>query len=423
MEILLVRNGAPKPRYCRLTLTGSHLERSTWAGEGKPRVTFRDLPGQAWEVRLEYLKEVRKKMGEGFAFVRDAAAAAPGELLLECRVPNRCTSRAFDLRPDGAELAVGTSLKDGYGAEIHLIDVATGVRRLVHTEEALAADGRRSQTIPHAVLYDASGTALAYALNGETRRLDLRTGETHVLGAYRQWQTSHFNPYCVQPAWDGERRRLLLFDADDMVRVLDADGNRVFEVHTKRDTTECRAGALSASGRLLALYRPSRGIVYAHEDARHDTTNEVEIWDVDKGTLRTRVQVPAQLAARTLDKVGFDPTETLVVTNPDPVQGPCAISIETGEIVWHFPDAHRTDRWDTCFSWAYSPDGSLLAIGRHLGDAVELRDAATREPVATPLERVEGHRVHRLVFSADGTVLAAGGGSDLLTVRKTGGAK
>ena len=29
--------------------------------------------------------------------------------------------------------------------------------------------------------------------------------------------------------------------------------------------------ALSPSGRLLALYRPSRGVVYHHQDALHDT--------------------------------------------------------------------------------------------------------------------------------------------------------
>ncbi|MET8005321.1 hypothetical protein [Nonomuraea glycinis] len=54
--------------------------------------------------------------------------------------------------------------------------------------------------------------------------------------------------------------------------------------------------------------------------------------------------------------IGFDPTESLIVTNPDPVQGPCALSIDTGEVAWHFPDAHRTDRWDTCYSWAYAAD-------------------------------------------------------------------
>lgn len=417
IRAVLVRHDTPMAKHCELTLEGSRLTRATWTGEGKPRVTVREVPGLEGDAYNVYLGEVRKKMREGFAFIRAAESATLGDLLLECVAPNRSASRAFDLRPDGAELAVGTVLKDGYGAEIHLIDVATGVRRLVHTEEAEESDGRRRQTIVHAVLYDATGTALIYSLNEETRRLDLRTGETRVLAEYRQWKTSHFNPYCVRPAWDAARRRLVVFDSGDMVRVLDARGERLFELCTTSKTTECRAAALSASGRLLALYRPSRGIIPKHADALHDTTNEIEVWDVDEGTLRTRVPVPAPLHADGLDEIGFDPTETVIVTNPQPVQGPCGISTETGEIVWAFAHAHRTDRWDVCFGWAYSPDGSLLAIGRRdRGKGVDLRDAATRGSL--PLERVEGHRVYRLAFSADGTLLAAGGDTDLLTVRK-----
>jgi hypothetical protein len=412
-EIVLTRPDRPRATFCRLTLDGARVSRATWAGDGKPRQSSRDIEGPPGAARNAYIKEVRKKMNEGFVFLRPEADAAPGRLVLECLAPNRHASDAFDLRPDGAELAVGTALKNGYGAEIHVIDVATGERRLVHAEPV----GPR-QTFVHAVRYDADGTALVYALNGQTRRLDLETGATRVLAAYEQWKSASFNPFCVRPEWDAARRRLLVFDAGDLVRVLDADGSLLLEVCTEAGTTECRAGALSPSGRLLALYRPSRGVVYHHQDALHDTTNEIEVWDVAARRRTARIPVPAALRERSLDKIGFDPTETLIVTNPGPVQGPCALSIDTGEPAWHFPDAHRTDRWDTCFAWAYAPSGGPLAIGRWHDGAVDLRDPATHEPWPGQLERPERHRVKRIAFSRDGRLMAAGGDSGTLTLRK-----
>lgn len=412
-EIVLTRPDRPEARFCRLSLDGARVSRATWKGAGRPRQSGRDIQGSPHDAHSAYVKEIRKKMNEGFVFVRPETDAAPGRLVLECLAPNRCASDAFDLRPDGAELAVGTTLREAYGAEIHLIDVATGERRLVHAEPV----GPR-QTFVHAVRYDADGAALVYALNGQTRRLDLDTGATRVLAGYEQWRSASFNPFCVKPAWDAARRRLLVFDAGDMVRVLDADGSLLLEVCTKADTTECRAGALSPSGRSLALYRPSRGIVYHHPDALHDTTNEIEVWDIATGRRTARIPVPAPLRERPLGEIGFDPTETLIVTNPDPVQGPCALSIDTGDVVWHFPDAYRTDRWDTCFTWAYAPSGGPLAIGRRFDGAVDLRHPATREPWPVELERLERHRVRRIAFSRDGRLVAAGGDGGTLTVRK-----
>lgn len=396
-----------------MTLDGTRVSRATWAGDGKPRVSGRDFA--AHEVRHAYDKEVRKQMAAGFVFLRAEADAVPGQLVLDCLAPGGGASDAFDLRPDGGEIAVGVTLKDAYGAEIHLIDVATGERRLVHAEPVGAG---RTFTVVHAVRYDADGTGLVYALNGETRRLDLESGATSVLAAYEQWKSASFNPYCVRPMWDDARRRLLVFDAGDMVRVLDADGSVRLEVPTKADTTECRAGALSPSGRLLALYRPSRGVVYRHSDAVHDATNEIEVWDVAAGRLAARVAVPAPLREKQLHEIGFDPTESLIVANPDPVQGPCALSIDTGELAWHFPDARQADHWGTCFTWAYGPSGGPLAIGRWHDDAVDLRDPATREPWPGTLERLERHRVKRIAFSRDGRLMAAGGDGGRLTLRK-----
>jgi WD40 repeat protein len=414
-EITLTRPDTPRTRFCRISLDGTRLARANWAADGRARESVREIEGSAADARNAYAREVRKKMRDGFVFVRDVRAARAGELVLECLEPHGHDSRAFDLRPDGAEIAVGSVLKDAHGAEIHVIDVATGARRLVHSEPYGPAGSR--QTFLHQVLFDAGGSGLVYALNGQTRHLDLRTGTTRVLADYQEHITSRFNPFCLRPGWDGSRRRLLVFDANDTVRVLDADGNPIWEVSTASPTTECRAAAISASGRLVALYRPSRGIVYGHQDAKHDTANEIEVWDIDDAQQVGAVRVPAPLDRRGLSAVGFDRLEMQLLTNPDPVQGPCALAAD-GAVAWHFPDAHRTDRWDTCFSWAYSPDGTRLAIGRRGSRGLDLRDAMTREPVHFPLERVEGHRVHRIAFSADGTLIAAGGDSGLITVRK-----
>jgi hypothetical protein len=49
---------------------------------------------------------------------------------------------------------------------------------------------------------------------------------------------------------------------------------------------------------------------------------------------------------------------------------------------------------------------------------VDLRDPATHEPWPGQLERPERHRVKRIAFSRDGRLMAAGGDSGTLTLRK-----
>jgi hypothetical protein len=62
----------------------------------------------------------------------------------------------------------------------------------------------------------------------------------------------------------------------------------VLEVDLGSATTECRAAGISPSGKLLALYRVSRGLVYSHADAMHDDTNVVEAgWRREKSGERT----------------------------------------------------------------------------------------------------------------------------------------
>jgi hypothetical protein len=190
--------------------------------------------------------------------------------------------------------------------------------------------------------------------------------------------------------------------------VLDADGRERFVRSTAAPTNECRAGALSPSGRKLALYRVSRGLVYGHADAKRDTTNVVEVWDVDAGRLEATVAVDAKL-----DRVGFDPTETRLLANLEYAQGPVAYELASGKRAWQIEDSYRTDRLNTCFSWAYAPDGGSLAVG---GFGLRLLDGERRE--STSLEGVERQRVYRAVFSRDGQLLASGGDQGHVFVRR-----
>ncbi|WP_200827199.1 WD40 repeat domain-containing protein [Thermomonospora echinospora] len=347
-------------------------------------------------------------MREGFCRVADAADAARGDVVLEFLVPNRCPADAFDLSPDGRTLVVGTMLKEAYGAEIHLVDVATGRRRLVHAEPP-----GKGQTFLHRVLFDADGERIIYALNGETRLLDPASGRHQVLAAYQQYKDAQFNPFRMRPAWNRDHTRLLVFDHGDRVRVLDREWNTVFETHAEATLFECWDGALSPSGRLLALSR-SKGRQYDDSDPM---VTEIEVWDLEKGTVRQRIPIPV---GQPVNKVGFDPTETLVLACPWYDGGPGAYSLDTTTLAWHFSDPVQPDRWALCYGWDYSPDGTTLAIGRRA--CTDVVDTATREidPAfrqSWPETGLTG-RTERVRISADGTLVASGGDSGRILIRR-----
>jgi hypothetical protein len=215
------------------------------------------------------------------------------------------------------------------------------------------------------------------------------------VAGYIQFRTANFNPYVVRPTLDAARRRLVVFDEGDVVRVLEG-GRVVLEVSTASKTLECRGGGISPSGRLLALYRVSRGIVYAHQDALHDTTNEVEVWDIEQGKPRMKLPVDGQL-----EQVGFDTTDEHLIVIDD-YSGPAAYALSSGQEVWRFGGIDRFNSSATCYSWAFSPDGSLLAVGR---DGLFLYDAVSRKPI--PVPEPGGDKVERVFFSGDGRLLAS----------------
>ncbi|MFE7620820.1 WD40 repeat domain-containing protein [Streptomyces sp. NPDC057496] len=411
-EITLVHHGFPKPKYARLWVDGDSLRRESRSGEsGKPRYSAKDC-GSPTEAGYALAKETRKRLHDGFVMLRDPAEAAVGEPVLVAAAPNHCSSRALDVHPDGHTLVVGTMLKGAYGAEIHLVDVATGVRRPVHTEPA----GER-QTFVHTVRFDAAGQGVVHALNGETRHLDLTTGTSRTLASYEQWRTSDFNPFCVQPSWDRARARLLVFDAGNRVRVLDTAGTPLLDLDVAR-RPECRAGALSPSGRLLAL---AFGTGPAH----------VEVWDVDTGRQVQRHGFPfpyldperrAAAGCGGVEVLGFDPTERLLIANGGFVEGPFAMELDTGALAWAVPDPYRctlpeqyrADRWGTCYAWTFSPDGTRLAAGGR--GKVALHDPATGTALLDPELHTGTGRTYRVVHSDAGDLLVCGGDNGRIVV-------
>ncbi|MFE0378286.1 WD40 repeat domain-containing protein [Streptomyces inhibens] len=403
-EITLAHLGFPKPKNVRLWVDGGWLRRESMTGTaGTPRQSGKDY-GSPEKARDTLAKEVRKRMHDGFVLLRDSAEAAFGEPVLVCAAPNRCSSGVLDLHPEGHTVVVGTTLKDAYGAEIHLIDVRTGIRQLVHAEPP----GAR-QTFLHTVRFDAGGRGVVYALNGQTRHLDLDTGTSRTLASYEEHQTADFNPFCAQPSWDRARHRLLVFDAGNRVRVLDNAREPLLDLDVAGRPI-CRAGALSPSGRLLVL-------------AFGTPADDIEVWDVDAGRQVHRHRFPFPFdrssAGCGVDSLGFDPTERYLIANGDYAEGPCSMALDTGKLEWAVPDPSRTDRWGTCYGWGFSPDGSRLAVGDR--DRVCLRDAATGAEAPVQLPFTGTGRTHRVVFSDAGGLLACGGDSGSIVVLRAGG--
>ncbi|MEE1753096.1 WD40 repeat domain-containing protein [Streptomyces sp. SP18CS02] len=401
-EITLVHPGFPKPKNVRLWVDGGWLRRESRTGAaGTPRQSGKDH-GSPDAARCALAKEGSKRMHDGFVLLRDPAEVAFGEPVLICAAPNRCSSAALDLHPEGHTVVVGTTFQRADGAEIHLIDVRTGIRQLVHTEPP----GTR-QTFLHTVRFDADGRGVVYALNGHTRYLDLDTGTSRALASYEEGRTANFNPFRVQPSWDRARSRLLVFDTGDRVRVLDDSGEPLLDLDVTLRPS-CRAGALSPSGRLLALAFDM-----------HD----IEVWDVDSGRRVHRHPFPFPFdrspAGCGVGSLGFDPTERYLIANGGYAEGPCLMALDTGRLAWAVPDPSRTDRWGTCYGWSFSPDGFQLAAGDR--GTVCLRDAATGAKAPVQPFRTGTGRTHRVVFSDSGELLACGGDSGSIVVLRAGG--
>jgi hypothetical protein len=378
-----------KPKRVRFRVENTTLEQTTWSVKGVPKVTEKKFDTEE-EARGAFAKAVRTKLRADYAALSESRER--GAVVLEAFAPGGGGGAVLDLSPDGRFIATVTITSESlFGAKVEMVEVATGARHIVVEEP-----GGARQNFMHGVLFDRDSKAIYYLHNEKTMRVDIASGERTEIA-----HAEHTNPFCVQPCFDRERRRLALCDRDGMLRVLE-DGKCLVEVRTKSRTTECRAIGISPSGRLLAVYVASRGIIYNHADAKDDTTNEIQIWDVEAGVLWETVTVP-----RKVDAVGFTAGDDALLVTWHYALGPVALEIPTGRELWRHVD--RWERDDTrAHGWAYSPDGKLLAI---TGARLALLDAQTRAPVADFTQLVGSHRP---MFSRDGRLLATSAGGTAL---------
>jgi len=245
-------------------------------------------------------------------------------------------------------------------------------------------------------MFVGDGSEFLVALDDETVAVSLATGDERRVAAFREGGSSNFNPHVLRPQHSHDRSRLVIFDAGSVVRVVDARLKTLLEVSTAAPTTECRATAISPSGRLLAVNRVSRGILYNHEDAKKDKTNVIELWDIDKGK-----KIDTWKMKKDVDKMSFDPADKLLLVSWIYAEGPVAHELGSGKEVFCFDDPGSTDRLATAHHWVFSPDGAWLAIA---GNQVALVDAGSRKP-----GKIEpaAYRASRVIFSGAGSLLAS----------------
>ena len=389
VERELVRAGLKEKRFL-VRVEKKTLIQTLFMAKGATKGSRKTFADEG-EARREFDKAVRKKMRVGWVFRPPRDEWKVGSVVFECFAPGGGGGAVLDLSPDGAQVLTAHVGAGARGYEINVVDVRSGAWR------PLVKAASSSQTFVHTALFDRRG-GVYFSLNEDTFHVNADGKGKRKVAGYREFSSAQFNPFVLQPHIDQSRRRLVVFDEKSRVKVLDVDdGERVvFEVSTHHATTECRGAGLSPSGKLLALYRPSRGVVYQHDDALHDTSNVVEVYDVDRGALKARLPF-----AQKIDHVGLAPDDGSLVLTWEYAQGPVGVGFD-GTPLWQFDDDSRADRLDTAYTWAFSPDGSLLAVGR---GRPELYDARTRSPVK--LAGRHGYRTQRLVFSDDGGLLAA----------------
>jgi hypothetical protein len=379
----------------RARIEGTSLVTESIAGTRKPRETRKAL-GSKKAAREELERALRKKMIEGYAYFRSPAGAEPGERLFAMRPPGGAGSSTFDVDPGARVVFVGAGRGDPKAWVVH-VDLAN--QRL--TQMNVAPDRPGGQLFIHAAAVDEGGAKGFYALNNYTRELDFATGTERVVAGFKGHPETHFNPFCVKPGADAAHRRLLLLKPKDVLEVRELpSGKTLSEASVTSKTAECRGAALSPSGRLVAAYVVSRYLVYNHEDARGDKTNEVRVFNAEDGALIGRVPMPEEVS-----DVGVTPDDGAVVVTLEYKRGPCAFDIETGKKRFALSGEERS--LGQCSAWAFSPDGSTLAVAGE-GPEVRLLDARSLKPRGTL--PIGYRRVGRLAFAAGGTQLFVGGG-------------
>lgn len=365
---------------------------TTWTGDDLTRLHRTVVRRKDAAVAAAYHDEqLRKQLYRGFV-LGGAAGVQRGDPVCALHVGDGANAECIDLSPDGRTLAVGTILDGARGANLHLIDVVTGRRRHLHAETV--GDGH-PQTFIHRVAFGPDGRDLYYQLNTELRVVPVAGGAPRVLATMKEPPQ---NPHVSQFEFDRTRERLLYFDGP-RVCVRRTDRKRaLLKIPGPKAPCEYREATISPSGKLVAVVHQSRGVIYGHDDAKHDTTDEIQIWSVDRGEQIASLPRGGSM----LRGISFSADDkTLIVGDYSEI---VARDVRGGARVWQ-----RAAR-----AWAYAPDGAKLAVAARSTGA-QVLDARTRRvafgvherrPWAT--EYGEIHDIMALQWSADGELLVEG---------------
>lgn len=361
---LLVLAG-PKPKRLRLRVDGSEIVQTTWNAKGQPKVA-RKAYADDDAAKAAFDKAVRKRLRDDYVVMGEGHE--PGDLVFEAFAPGGGGGAVLDMSRDGKRIVTATITSESmFGSKVEVVEVASGARRIL-AEHAGGGD----QQFLLAALFDRDGSAIYYVLNQDTYRVDLATGTRTQVAAGRDRELNH---HVVRPSFDAARERLVVFATGPIVRVLGVDAQVLLEVTPPR---ECRGARLSPSGRLLAILLAG-------------DPSEVQIWDVDSASHWET------LTTAKLHHLGLTPEDDALIVTRDYARGPVALEIPSGRELWSLAGE------DTyTFGWAYSPDGSRLAIA---GNSLQILDARTRRVELDLVARA--YRTACPVFSSDGRRLAA----------------
>lgn len=385
-----------KRRFWTARCVGSKLETKTYLEGKTPKPSTKSL-SDAYASARAYHKAVASKLRSGYVFRQDPGELEPRSICFAAFASGGGGGPVLDLSLDGTRALTAGHRGAPKAVWLETIDTDTGARHRIFEREV-----EQGQLFLHSACFDQSGRAVVLQLEQETFKLDIESGELSRIASYGRDDGSQFNPFVVRPHFDGGRRRLVLFDRGSVVRVVDEAGASLLEVDVSHATTECRSAAISHSGKLLALYRASRGLIYGHDDAKHDSTNVVELWDIDGGELRKTFEFK-----ELLDSVGLDAHDQLLMMTRKDLRGPILVELATGRELFEF-DA-------VAYTWAWAPDGSMLATAGHALRLWAVRGLGRFEEI--PIEDALPGRIMHVSFSSDGGLVASYEGN-MLTLRR-----